>query len=297
MINKTLFSLFKQGSKTYFYSSLFFPTYLKKDVFTLYGFVRKADNYVDSTPQNINGFYEFKEKYYKAINGKKTDDIVIDSFVKLANKKNFDPSWTDAFLNSMESDIRKSVYATIEETIDYMYGSAEVIGLYMARIMGLSEEALYYAKYLGRSMQYINFIRDIDEDLKLGRIYMPGNQLKNHGISNLDYEYVKSIPDKFTNFIHKQLEYYCTWQHIAEEGYKFIPKRYLIPVKTASEMYNWTAEQIYNNPFIVYHKKVKPQISQIVSTTLINIVDPRTHKRRRKLLTLYKKPVPDNNCY
>jgi phytoene synthase len=297
MINKTLFSLFKQGSKTYFYSSLFFPTYLKKDVFTLYGFVRKADNYVDSTPQDINGFYEFKEKYYKAVNGKKTDDIVIDSFVKLANKKNFDPSWTDAFLNSMESDIKKSVYATIEETIDYMYGSAEVIGLYMARIMGLREEALYYAKYLGRSMQYINFIRDIAEDLKLGRIYMPGNQLKNHGISNLDYDYVKSIPDKFTNFIHKQLEYYCKWQHIAEEGYKFIPKRYLIPVKTASEMYNWTAEQIYNNPFIVYHKKVKPQISQIISTTLINIVDPRTHKRRGKLLTLNKKPVPDYNCY
>ncbi len=145
-------------------------------------------------------------------------------------------------------------------------------------------------------MQYINFIRDIAEDLKLGRIYMPGDQLKNHGISNLDYEYVKSIPDKFTNFIHKQLEYYCNWQHIAEEGYKFIPKRYLIPVKTASEMYNWTAEQIYNNPFIVYHKKVKPQISQIISTTLINIVDPRIQKRR-KLLTLYKKPVPDYNCY
>jgi len=64
MINKTLFSIFKEGSKTYFYSSVFFPTYTKKDVFSLYGFVRKADNFVDSIPQNINGFYEFKNMIY-----------------------------------------------------------------------------------------------------------------------------------------------------------------------------------------------------------------------------------------
>ncbi len=99
MINKTLFSIFKQGSKTYFYSSLFFPSYMKKDVFSLYGFVRKADNYVDSIPQNVNGFYEFKEKYFRALNGKKTDDIVIDSFVKLAEKRILNPNGQSHFLN------------------------------------------------------------------------------------------------------------------------------------------------------------------------------------------------------
>jgi len=297
MINKTLFSIFKQGSKTYFYSSLFFPTYAKKDVFSLYGFVRKADNYVDSIPQKINKFYEFKEKYYDAINGKQIDDIVIDSFVNLAKKKNFDPAWTDAFLNSMENDITKSTYETIDETIEYMYGSAEVIGLYMAKIMNLKQEAFEYAKYLGRSMQYINFIRDIAEDIKLGRIYMPGEDMKKYGILSLDYDFVKTVPEKFNNFIKKQLSYYCGWQKKAEEGYKYIPKRYLIPVKTASEMYNWTAEQIYNDPFIVYQKKVKPQISQIISTTIMNVIDPRTNKRHRKMFNIYPKVTPQLDCY
>jgi len=296
MIDRTLFSIFKEGSKTYFYSSLFFPPYLKKDVFSLYGFVRKADNYVDSIPQDINGFYEFKEKYNKAINGYKTKDIVIDSFVELANRKNFDPKWTDAFLKSMEADIKKSTYNYIQDTIDYIYGSAEVIGLYMSKIMGLPDEALYYAKYLGRSMQYINFIRDISEDLKLGRVYLPGDEMKKNGINSLKYDYTKTIPEKFTKFIHKQLEYYCKWQHIAEEGYRYIPNRYLIPIKTASEMYNWTAEQIYKNPFVVYHKKIKPQISQIISTTLINIIDPRSHKRKRKVLSLINNPTPIYGC-
>ncbi len=279
MINKTLFSIFKQGSKTYFYSSLFFPTYTKKDVFSLYAFVRKADNYVDSIPQDANGFYEFKNKYYRALNGAITGDIVVDSFVELAKRKNFDIRWIDAFLDSMERDITKTRYQTLDETIDYIYGSAEVIGLMMAKIMNLPEESYDCAKYLGRAMQYINFIRDISEDIQLGRIYFPSTELEKHGIINLDYETIKNHPEKFSAFIQEQLGRYCEWQRRAEEGYRYIPKRYLISIKTASEMYNWTAEQIYKNPLIVYDLKVKPRIFKILSTTIMNIIDPRSTKR------------------
>ena len=291
MIDKTLFSIFKQGSRTYFYSSIFFPSYIKKDVFSLYGFVRKADNYVDSIPQDIQGFYDFKEKYYKAIDGKKVDDIVIDSFVELANKKKFEAKWTDAFLDSMEADIKKSSYNTIDETIDYMYGSAEVIGLYMSKIMDLDEEASYYAKYLGRSMQYINFIRDIAEDIKLNRTYLPIDEMKEFGLKSLDYDYVKQRPDEFTKFIQKQLSYYCKWQKKAEEGYKYIPKKYLIPTKTAAEMYNWTANQIYKNPFVIYTKKVKPMVKQIITTSFLNVIDPKKPNYRLNLCTL-ENPTP-----
>jgi len=297
MINRTLFSIFKEGSKTYFYSSIFFPTYIKKDVFTLYGFVRKADNYVDLIPQDVNGFYNFKEKYYQAINGKKTDDIVINLFSNLVRKKDFDPEWVDAFFKSMEMDILKSKYRTMNETLEYIYGSAEVIGLMMGKIMNLSEESYNCARYLGRSMQYINFIRDIAEDVKLNRVYFPQTDLKYFGIDRLDQQYIISHPDKFSEFIKKQLLYYCNWQSMAEEGFKYIPKRYLIPVKTASEMYNWTAEQIFKNPMIVYVKKVKPQVSKIVSTTIMNVIDPKSPKRKKVFPCLIKSPQPKLEYY
>ena len=285
MINKTLFSIFKQGSKTYFYSSLFFPSYMKKDVFALYGFVRKADNYVDSIPQDINGFYNFKDKYYKAKDGADVDDIVIKGFIKLAEKNNFQDEWIDAFLHSMEMDITKSTYNTLDETIEYIYGSAEVIGLMMASIMKLPEESYSYARYLGRSMQYINFIRDIAEDITLNRNYFPQDEMRKHGLESLDYEYTINKKEEFMGFIQGQLQKYCDWQCIAEEGFNYIPNRFLIPVKTATEMYYWTAEQIYKNPFIVYHLKVKPMIKKIFTTTLLNIVDPR-------------KPILDNRyCF
>jgi len=297
MINRAIFSIFKEGSKTYFYSSIFFPTYIKKDVFTLYGFVRKADNYVDSIPQNVNGFYEFKEKYYRAINGKKTDEIVINLFANLVRKKDFDPKWVEAFFKSMEMDITKSTYSTMNETLEYIHGSAEVIGLMMGKIMNLSEESFRCAKYLGRAMQYINFIRDIAEDVKLNRIYFPQTDLKKFGIERLDYEYILNNQEKYNEFIKRQLLYYCNWQSMAEEGYKYIPKRYLIPVKTASEMYNWTAEQIFKDPMIVYVKKVKPQVSKIVTTTIMNIIDPKSPKRKRTLPCLIKSPQPKLEYY
>ena len=285
MINKTIFSIFKEGSKTYFYSSLFFPSVIKKEVFSLYAFVRKADNFVDSTPQNIQGFYDFKNDYYNALDGKKVNDVVINSFVKLSNEKDFNPKWTDAFLKSMEMDINKNGYETLSETLEYIYGSAEVIGLFMSKIMNLPKKSYKYARFLGRAMQYINFTRDVAEDIKLGRIYFPNSDLNDFGLENLNYEYTNKNKEAFEGFLRKQLVRYCRWQHMAEEGYTFIPKRYLIPVKTASEMYNWTADEIYKNPFIVYKLKVKPMIKQIFSKTILNIVDPRKPNKKKCICT------------
>jgi phytoene synthase len=257
---------------------------VKKDVFELYGFVRKADNFVDSIPQNRTGFLRFKDTYYSAVDGEKTDDIVINSFVNLQQKKGFDQQWIDAFLNSMEMDLNKQHYHTLDDTLKYIYGSAEVIGLMMAKILKLPSKSYPYAKKLGRAMQYINFIRDISEDITLRRVYLPSKDLKKFGLKNLDYTYTNNYPEQFTDFMRYQIQRYCSWQYFAEQGYNLIPKRYLISVKTAAEMYHWTAEQIYKNPFIVYEWKVKPWIAKILTTTLINLIDPQNTKRTKTLL-------------
>lgn len=273
MIDQTIYSIFKGGSKTYFYSTIFFPKKVKEDVFILYSFLRKADDYVDAVPQDAEGFYSFKERYYQAIDGTITGDIVVDSFVKLVERKKFETSWVDAFLNSMEMDIAKSEYETMKELLVYLYGSSEVVGLFMAKIMDLSEESYENARYLGRSMQYINFIRDIYEDIGLGRTYFPQKDLKLFNLESLDKEYTKKRPEEFKGFIRRQLETYFSWQEKAEEGFSYIPFRYLIPVKTASDLYKWTGSQINKNPFVVYERKVKPSIPNILSKVVLNSIN------------------------
>ncbi len=261
-------SVFRRGSRTYFNSSIFFPPAIRRDVYALYAFVRIVDDFVDSQPQDPAGFYEFRRRYERGIaTGSPTGDPIIDSFVVLAIKRDFDPAWTTAFLRSMELDLTKRTYATIDETLDYIYGSAEVIGLFMAKVLSLPEEALSSASMQGRAMQYINFIRDIDEDCSLGRQYLPAEETS---LGDLRERTARENESEFRRFIARQVDRYRDWQRQAESGYRFIPRRYLIPVKTASDMYNWTADKIAENPFIVYRKKLKPTRPRIYRTVLAN---------------------------
>jgi phytoene synthase len=258
---------FKQGSRTYFNSSLFFPRSVRQDVFALYGFVRVADNFVDSVPQDSDGFYGFKEAYHRAMEQGHVGDPIIDAFVELGRRKGFDPAWTEAFLHSMELDLGKTKYDRLEETLEYIYGSAEVIGLFMAKVMDLVPDSYTHAGRLGRSMQYINFIRDIDEDRTLGRRYLP---LEGTSLESLDPEYVRSHQEEFNRFLRHHLDKYRIWQREAEEGFHYIPRRCLIPIKTASDMYNWTARTIRKNPMVVFQRKVKPSKVRIWWTVLAN---------------------------
>lgn len=277
-VNPEVFQLFKKGSRTYFNSTLFFPADVRRDVFRLYAFLRKADNYVDQIPQDAEGFYRFREEYQKAANGYGTSDVVVKEFVALAESKRFEPSWVTAFLDAMEADLYRKNYNTAEELCVYMYGSAEVVGLFMAKILELPEESYIYARHLGRAMQYINFIRDIREDFILGRQYLPLNELKQYGIENFDINNFCGKHEQFSRFVRRQIHRYFEWQRFAEKGYKYIPYRYLIPIKTAADMYKWTAHIIYRTPWIVFLRKVKPRKSRIIYSANTNFIRSLRYK-------------------
>jgi phytoene synthase len=267
------FETFKAGSTTYFNSSLFFPAPVRRDVFALYGFVRVADNFVDKVPQDGDGFRGFVAAYRRAAHGQPAGEPIIDGFVELACRKGFDPAWTDAFLHSMELDLSKATYDTLEETLEYIYGSAEVIGLFMARIMDLADASLPHARLLGRAMQYINFIRDLDEDRAFGRRYLPLEATPLASLAGgrgIDAETARRRPEAFRAFLRHHLSLYRGWQAQAEEGYRYIPWRYLIAVKTAADMYNWTARRIEQDPLVVFRRKVKPSRARILLQAAAN---------------------------
>jgi phytoene synthase len=262
------YNTFKTGSKTYFTSSLFFPDSVKRDVFALYGFVRVADDYVDAVPQDREGFLNFRRSWERARSGEKTGNGIVDDFVELCLRKGFQTAWVEAFLDAMEADLSKKNYDTVDDTLRYMYGSAEVIGLFMARIMDLPEQALPYARLLGRAMQYINFIRDINEDLGLGRRYLA---LARTGLSELSAEAARSDPRAFASFVEHHLGLYRAWQTEADKGFALIPRRYRVPIKTASDMYSWTARIIARDPLVVFSRKVKPGKARIILRALANL--------------------------
>jgi phytoene synthase len=275
-------NIFRKGSRTFFLSSLFFPKKVRQDVFDLYSFVRVADDFVDRVPADRDGFYHFRSQWEQAVRDSdfdtsRNDDDPVDlrvikNMVRVSRKYAFDAEWIESFLDAMQSDLNHKKCRTLDDTHAYVYGSAEVIGLMMARIMRLPKEADKAAMTQGRAMQFINFIRDIDEDNSLGRQYLPQNELKKFKLNDLSRESALNNPEQFKNFIHYQLKRYEDWQSEAYAGYSAIPRRYRVPLQTATDMYDWTAEKIRQEPLSVYRVKHKPSRWRVISTILTNTV-------------------------
>jgi phytoene/squalene synthetase len=154
---------------------------LHKPIYSIYGFVRFADEIVDS----FHGFdketllTEFKVETYKAIAQGISLNPILNSFQWAVNKYQIPLDLIETFLNSMEMDLDKHAYdkATYEQ---YILGSAEVVGLMCLKVFVNGNEAEYErlkpsAMKLGSAFQKINFLRDLKADYQeLGRTYFPG---------------------------------------------------------------------------------------------------------------------------
>lgn len=289
-------SIFRRGSTTYYTASLFFPENIKKDVFILYAFVRTADDFVDQVPADVEKLYAFVEltselweRRSSAFNPQghqrpvvassaslmtadsstrsvsPDEQHVIEDFVDMAHNREIKWEWVRAFLKAMEADLYKKTYRTITETNTYMYGSAEVIGLMLLKIFGSPDEAQESARSLGRAMQLVNMIRDVAEDEQLGRTYLPTVEAEWCHLHSITRMEALENPHAFSHIMRIQLGRYAELMWRARHGFAYLPKELRIPVEIASDMYDWTARAIWNDPMIVWQKKLKPSKIRVAS--------------------------------
>jgi len=164
---------------------------LHNPIYGIYGFVRFADEIVDSF-HNYNKkelFKKYKSDTYLGINNKISLNPIINSFQEVVNKFKIDHSLIDSFLISMEMDLEDQNYD--EKTYKkYILGSAEVVGLMCLTIFVNGDQNKYkklkpYAMKLGSAFQKINFLRDVNDDYKtLGRTYFPEVNMENFSKSD-----------------------------------------------------------------------------------------------------------------
>jgi phytoene synthase len=253
-----LVTRFYKGSKRYFFSAMGFPPQIREDVTNVYNFCRFVDDSVDEPKNVANSFIEIRSDYEQALKSGTAVIPVISEFVRIKQEKGIKDEWVEALFESMLMDKNGNIYRTLEDTIKYTYGVAEVIGLFMCKVLNLPEEAHKTARYLGRSAQWINFIRDIHEDLQMGRQYFPQSDLKKFNLDNLEYKTVSKQPQDFKEFMDLQFNRFEAWVEMGEKGYKFIPKKYLRPIQYATKLDKWKVREIRKNPYIIYSKKIDP---------------------------------------
>jgi phytoene/squalene synthetase len=158
---------------------------LRNPVYSVYGFVRCADEIVDTfhAYNKAELLDEFERDTWRAIERGISINPVLNAFQAVYHQYKFPSDLVHAFLKSMRYDLDKTTYDA-EGYNEYIYGSAEVVGLMCLRVFTEGDERLYkllkpYARKLGAAFQKVNFLRDIQDDFEeLGRVYFPGVDLR-----------------------------------------------------------------------------------------------------------------------
>ncbi len=159
---------------------------LRKPIFNIYGFVRFADEIVDTFQEfdKAELLEQFKKETYEAIQRGISLNPILNSFQRTVNEYSIDHNLINAFFHSMEMDLDKKTY-DCQDYKEYIYGSAEVVGLMCLYVFCEGKKDLYdklkdSASSLGAAFQKVNFLRDIKADYNgLSRVYFPNCDFNN----------------------------------------------------------------------------------------------------------------------
>lgn len=158
---------------------------IRQDIYNIYGFVRFADEIVDSFHDydKASLFEQFSQDLEAALSQKISLNPILNSFQHTVAKYQIPKVLIDAFMNSMKLDLTKQEYKTIEEYQNYIYGSADVVGLMCLKVFVKGNDQQYdslkeSAMRLGSAFQKVNFLRDLKADYEdLNRTYFPNTDL------------------------------------------------------------------------------------------------------------------------
>ncbi|ULQ56280.1 phytoene/squalene synthase family protein [Flavihumibacter rivuli] len=201
----------EQYSTSFFSSIRLLHHDLRQPIFNIYGFVRFADEIVDTFHQHDKStlLAEFKQQTYEAIERKISLNPILHSFQKTVNEYNIDHDLIEAFFRSMEMDLDKKAYDA-NGYAEYIYGSAEVVGLMCLFVFCEGDRSLYQrlkapARSLGAAFQKVNFLRDIKADFnQLDRVYFPGCDFNNFTAcdkSKIEADIQKDFDDAYTGIM------------------------------------------------------------------------------------------------
>jgi phytoene synthase len=188
---------------------------IQAPIYDIYGFVRFADEIVDTFHEHDKAdlLAKFKVETYEAISSKISLNPILNSFQLTVNRYNIDHALIEAFFKSMEFDLGKTTYDT-DGYAEYIYGSAEVVGLMCLYVFCNGDKKSYEqlkpsAQSLGAAFQKVNFLRDVKADyLQLNRVYFPEvdfNSFTSEMKSGIESDIEKDFEHAYTGILQLPL--------------------------------------------------------------------------------------------
>ena len=249
--------------KTYYLATLLLPKAKRPFVHALYGFARYADEIVDdlnstlSEVEKAEALQKWSDQILRDLVSGKSSDLIGAALIDTVTRFDIPLKYFEAFIHSMKMDLSVTEYKTYEDLMEYVYGSAAVIGLQMVPILGpLSPEAYECAEKLGIAFQLANFIRDVGEDLDRGRVYLPLDELATFGVTRADLE-KKILTPEIINALKFNIERVRNLQREAAPGIAMLEKSSRACIEAASELYCGIVDEVEAIDYQIFKKRAK----------------------------------------
>jgi phytoene synthase len=271
--------------KTYYLATLLLPAYKRPYVHALYGFARYADEIVDNLDSSLTGAEKARwlEDWGSAFLKGDTDDQVLPAIHDTIARWELPHEHFEAFLDSMRMDLEVTQYQTFEDLMTYVYGSAAVIGLQMVPVLepaeGLKEVAAVYARDLGVAFQLANFIRDVGEDLRRGRIYLPIEDLEHFGVTREQLE--RGVVDgRIRRLLQYEIGRTREIFRSAKPGTRLLHPTSRDCITTATTLYSGILDEVERADYRVFDRKVAVPNAKRIRVAVPGLVRARAARRR-----------------
>jgi 15-cis-phytoene synthase len=257
--------LHKRHGRTYYLATRLLPAWKRRHVHALYGFTRYADEIVDRTedlpaPDRARKLADWSTAFIRGLDGHPTADPLLPAVLHTIQVFDIDRNDFRCFLASMAMDLTVSDYATYGDLLDYMEGSAAVIGTMMLPILDSTDRAAARepARQLGLAFQLTNFIRDVAEDLDRGRVYLPVEDLAAFDVTPVDLERARmagTSSDKIRELIAFEVQRARAHYRAAAPGIALLAPSSQGCIRAAYHIYGGILDEIAGQGYDVFTRR------------------------------------------
>ncbi|RAL22998.1 hypothetical protein DL240_08900 [Lujinxingia litoralis] len=226
-----------RGSRSFRLASYFLPSDRRGDAAHLYALCRLIDDTADeaATPQQARrGLDELRRE----LRGEHAPRPLITSFLEMARRRDLDLAYVFELIEGVESDLGEVCVASDAELLRYAYRVAGTVGVMMCAVLGVTDpRAIAHAIDLGVGMQLTNICRDVLEDARMGRVYLPARRLQARGLHPAHLLEERADTAALASVVTELLDLAEHYYRSAERGMVYIPARSRAAIMVASRVY------------------------------------------------------------
>jgi phytoene synthase len=246
-----------EHSKSFHLASGLLPEEKRAAVRALYAFCRTVDDIVDesSSSERVHQLEAWRTIITTA--SAPDGDLVAAAWVDSMSRYHIPRHYALQLIDGVARDLTQARYTTFEDLATYCYGVASTVGLMSMHIVGFRDrKAVPYAIKLGVALQLTNILRDVGEDYRNGRVYLPREDMLNFGISETDIEMGKITP-RWRKFMQFQIERARNLYEEAWQGIAMLERDGQLAIGASAVFYNGILEDIEKHDYDVFNRRAR----------------------------------------